>query len=206
MTWLLAYGEGGSWLPLEMTPIHPILVNFTAALVPVSFAAEVLGRYLRKTSLTGTAWWTLLAAAMITPLTAASGWYWKNQMDMPGAGGQRMAIHQWLGISLALLFIAITAWRGRLFRRERTPGYGYLSVLAVFVGLLTLQGHLGGVMSFGSGDADARNVHAPSPRAGMHIPIPASQATAPTPVPASQASSDDADGWSDLIHVKRKAP
>jgi uncharacterized membrane protein len=240
MIWLLAHGEGGTWLPLEMTPIHPILVNFTAALVPVSFAAEVLGRILKKPSLTGTAWWTLLAAAMVTPLTAAAGWYWKNQMDMDGTGGRQMAIHQWLGITLALLFIVIAAWRGRMFKRNRTPGYGYLSVLAVLVGLLTLQGHLGGVMSFGSGDADAKHDQSPTPHAGMSspettprgvptksgdstmatapasvdvpgmatdMPMPASAATAPAPPPASPAaSSDDAEGWSDSIHVKRKVP
>ncbi len=233
MLWLLADGGGSEWLPLQMTPIHPILVNFTAALVPVSFAAEVLGRWFKKPSLTGTAWWTLLAAALVTPLTAAAGWYWKNQMDMPGNRAQ-MAIHQWLGISLAVLLVAMTVWRGQLFRRDRTPGCGYLAVLGVLVGLLTLQGHLGGAMSFGDGDANPADDPSPAPRAGMTTPgmnapvISRPPATSPThdhetpatttavvgkgtAMPATtiatsptSAHTADADGWLDSIHVKGK--
>lgn len=227
MLWLLAHGGGGGWLPLEMTPIHPILVNFTAALVPVSFAAELLGRFLKKPSLTGTAWWTLLAAAMVTPLTAAAGWYWKSQMDMAGMDSRQMAVHQWLGISLAILFIAVTAWRGRMFRRDRTPGYGYLAMLAALVGLLTLQGHLGGVMSFGDGDANAANDASPAPRAGMSMPgmvrssatlpirgevappttasaMPATATMATSTATPASAPAADTEGWLDSIHVKGK--
>jgi uncharacterized membrane protein len=222
---ILAHAAGSGWLPLEMTPIHPILVNFTAALVPTSFAAELFGRWLRKPSLTSTAWWTLLLAATVTPLTVAAGWYWMRQMDMPGMDGRQMAIHKWLGISLAVLFIALTAWRGHMFRRDRVPSYGYLSVLMMLCALLTLQGHLGGVMSFGGGvSPDVDGDRAATTQAVMsEMPgirrTPATNATAsmpttittgtpmnmpmPSTLPASTPSVD-ADGWSDSIHVKRK--
>lgn len=233
MTWLLAHGGSTDWLPLEMTPIHPILVNFTAALIPTSFLADVLGRCLRKQSLTETAWWTLLLAAIVTPLTAAAGWYWMRQMDMPGMDSRQMAIHQWLGISLAVLFIALAAWRGRFYRRATVPGYAYLGLLALLCGLLTVQGHLGGVMSFGdSGGAEIDSNHAAPPKAGMPevpgmhdraIGMPVTDlstmpnstqtpATEPatrlpaTPAPSTAASTTDADGWSDVIHVKGHHP
>ena len=38
--------------------LHPILVNFTAALVPVSVGSDVLGWVFRKQSLRDTGWWT----------------------------------------------------------------------------------------------------------------------------------------------------
>lgn len=53
---------------MELPPLHPILVNFTAALVPASFVSDVLGRFLRRESLRSAAWWMLLYAAIITPL------------------------------------------------------------------------------------------------------------------------------------------
>src|SRR5438477_73049 len=65
-------------------------------------------------------------------------------MDMPP-----MTIHKWLGTALAVVFLALTFWRWRIHRRaEELPSRLYLTCAAVIVGLLTLQGHLGGKMSF----------------------------------------------------------
>jgi uncharacterized membrane protein len=45
---LLAHaGEGGGSAFFQMPPLHPILVNFTAALVPASLLSDVLGRLFR---------------------------------------------------------------------------------------------------------------------------------------------------------------
>ena len=59
------------------TKLHPILVNFTAALIPVSVASDIIGRFLKNESLRSTAWWTLFYATLITPFTAITGWlFW----------------------------------------------------------------------------------------------------------------------------------
>ena len=60
--------------------IHPILVNFTAALVPASVGSDIVGRMLRKASLHTAAWWMLVYAAAITPLTVFAGWWWKQKV------------------------------------------------------------------------------------------------------------------------------
>jgi uncharacterized membrane protein len=49
---------------------HPILVNFTVALVPVSVAGDAAARLRRDESMRHAAWWTLLCSAAITPVTA----------------------------------------------------------------------------------------------------------------------------------------
>ncbi len=183
MIWLIAHGVQNGWLPIQMTPIHPILVNFTAALVPTSFAADLLGRWFGKRSLSSTGWWTLMAATLITPLTVAAGWYWKLQSDMSGMDTRQMAVHQWLGSGLAVLFVGLAIWRGQLFRRDRIPGFGYLSVLAILVGLLTLQGHLGGVMSFGDDDTVADGGHLEARRAGTTST--STSQTSPTTAPTA---------------------
>jgi uncharacterized membrane protein len=144
---LLAHAGEGGWFPHGPSPLHPILVNFTAALVPASLFSDVLGRLLRRQSLTAAGWWMLLYAAAITPFTALAGWLWLRRMggmDMPP-----MTIHKWLGTALAVLFLPLVLWRWRIQRRSHgAPSWLYLACAAVVVGALTLQGHFGGKMSF----------------------------------------------------------
>jgi uncharacterized membrane protein len=122
------------------------LVNFTAALIPLSIASDLLGKLTRRESLNHAAWWMLFYAAAITPLTALFGWLWKNSM---GTTDQVMFIHQWLGISLAVAFIILASWRGTLYSRSKSPGIPYFLLAALIAAALMYQGHLGGSMAFG---------------------------------------------------------
>jgi uncharacterized membrane protein len=137
-------------MQFNVPPLHPILVNFTAALLPVSLVSDLLGVILRKESLKFAGWWTLFYATVITPVTAAAGWYWMRtmgDMDHP-----EMSVHKWLGTALAVAFVAMAVWRWRIYRSSNTPGVLYLSVASSVVIALVLQGHLGGSMSFGTAD------------------------------------------------------
>lgn len=127
--------------------IHPMLVNFTAALVPVSVGSDILGWIFRKQSLRDTGWWTLCFAAVITPFTAIAGllFWMKDDVGVPG-----MNIHKWLGISLAAFLVGFALWRWWFFMRNRRPNVFYLLVALAVVGALVYQGHLGGDQSFGS--------------------------------------------------------
>ncbi len=130
---------------VTVTKLHPILVNFTAALIPVSIASDLLSGYLKKITLRDTAWWTLFYATIITPLTAISGWlFWME--DDRGVTG--MTIHKWLGTALAALLFGLFFWRLRLYRQGRYASVGYLVVGLLFVAALVVQGHLGGEQVF----------------------------------------------------------
>jgi len=131
---------------MTVPPLHPVLVNFTAGLFPVAVLADWLGRLFRRKSLHAAAWWVLLFAAAITPLTALAGWLWYRQLgDM---GHVQMHIHPWLGLSLAILLPTLAVWRGRIYARDQAPTRGYLiSATVVFLALI-VQGHLGATMSF----------------------------------------------------------
>lgn len=164
---LHAGGAGGPhW---QFPPLHPILVNFTAALIPVSFAFDVLGRVTRKESLRSAGWWTLLAAVIVTPFTAFAGWWWLRTMGE--MDHSTMTIHKWLGTSLAVAVVPMVLWRGWLYRRGIPPAWPYLLALLLVVGALVYQGDLGGSMSFGAG-ADADD--APHPSMPMPMSTPAS--------------------------------
>jgi uncharacterized membrane protein len=137
--------------PLAQLPwqnIHPILVNFTAALVPVSVVSDLSGKVLGRESLKNAAWWSLCYAAAITPFTAAAGWLWRRSIEA-ALSPDLITLHQRLGVSLAVAFVALTIWRGLLHRRGETPGAAYFLLAAVILGALMYQGHLGGSMTFG---------------------------------------------------------
>ena len=130
---------------VTLTKLHPILVNFTAALVPMSVASDAVGYFRRNESLRHTAWWTLWVATILTPFTAITGWlFWMS--DDNGVTG--MTIHKWLGTSLVFLLFGLFAWRRNLHRRKQWPTAAYLVTGAVLVLALVVQGHLGGQQVF----------------------------------------------------------
>lgn len=71
---------------------------------------------------------------------------------MGGMDHREMDVHKWLGTSLAGVFILLAIWRGRIHARGVWPGALYLITTGLLVAGLTLQGHLGGMMSFGAGE------------------------------------------------------
>jgi len=128
--------------------LHPILVNFTAALVPASVGSDLLGKITRRISLTQAAFWMMVYAAAVTPLTALAGWFWKQQVDA-GLPPEIITRHQWVGISLAGVFIFLAIWRFKLHSRDERPGAGYLLTAFILVAALIYEGNLGGSMVFG---------------------------------------------------------
>ena len=134
--------------PFSWENIHPILVNFTAALIPVSVFSDVAGKLFRRESLSHAAWWTLLFAAAVTPATVLAGWFWKRAIG-PALPSDVIAIHQCLGISLGVAFVIQALWRGLLHQRSERPGLSYLLLATLVLAALLYQGHLGGSMTFG---------------------------------------------------------
>jgi plastocyanin/uncharacterized membrane protein len=137
------------WSP-PRTPqeFHPILVNFTAALLPLALLSDVLGRIFRLRSFHHAAWWTVLYAAVITPFTAAAGWWWKltQGSDLPA---KLITVHQWLGTATVGLFVILAIWRWKIHKQDAAPNFPYLTFAAIVVLALVYQGSLGGKMVFG---------------------------------------------------------
>jgi uncharacterized membrane protein len=151
--------------------IHPILVNFTAALIPVSVGADIFARILKKDSLRATAWWTLVIVACITPFTAVAGWLFWMKDDIGVTG---MTIHKWLGTALAFIVVGLMLWRWWAYQKDRWPSMIYLCAGIVVVGAIVYQGHLGGHQSFGSMDAP--------PNDSSHHSASDNASTAPAPI------------------------
>jgi len=131
--------------------IHPALVHFTTALLPASFASDILGKFTQRYSLTPAAWWMLLYGAIATPMTVVAGWIWAGEIAGPSGVSSipGLAVHQWLGTALVFCFVALAVWRGRFFMRGRKPGTAYLAVAGGIVAALMYQGYIGGKMTLG---------------------------------------------------------
>ena len=143
-----ARGLPGFRPPRSPQELHPILVNFTAALLPLALLSDLLGLWLKRSSLHSAAAWMVLYTAIITPLTGAAGWWWK----IKSAGTLRpnlIAVHEWLGTSLAVVFIVLAVWRWHLYRKNAVPTLAYLVFALVAMLALVYQGSLGGAMVFG---------------------------------------------------------
>jgi len=134
--------------PRSPQELHPILVNFTAALLPLALLSDLLGRLLKRPPLHSAAAWMVLYAAIITPLTGLAGWWWKSQ----AAGAlppNLITVHQWLGTSLVVVFALLAMWRWRIQKQGGVPTIGYLIFTGIVVLALIYQGSLGGAMVFG---------------------------------------------------------
>jgi plastocyanin/uncharacterized membrane protein len=138
------------WKPPRLPQeIHPILVNFTAALLPLAFLSDLLGKIFRRQSLHNAAWWMVAYGAAITPFTAAAGWWWKTNAG-PDLPARLIVVHQWLGTAAAIFFVALALWRWAIQRRGVQPSTAYLAFAFGGVLALVYQGSLGGRMLFGS--------------------------------------------------------
>lgn len=174
---------------IELPPLHPILVHFPVALLPIATLFDLLGRVRKNAALAHAGCFSLLAAAAVTPLTAASGWLWLRDIGEMAHGD--MVIHQWLGTALPLLLIPLSVWRYRIHARATQPTKAFLAALIIVLGLVTFQGHIGGRMTFGA----AAPLDAPPASPMQHSAGGEHSSTAPT-----TAASDD--GWGDSIKVK----
>lgn len=132
-------------------PLHPIFVNFVAALVPTSFFFEVFGVWTKRETLTAAARWTLAVGAVFAALAAITGWLWAVSMPQHEQTSQLMTWHKWLGTIGVILVIAIALVRWLTIGTHRTPGWVYACFATVVFLALLVQGDLGGAMSFGHG-------------------------------------------------------
>lgn len=137
------------WTPPTLPQeIHPILVNFTAALLPLALLSDLLGRIFKRQSLHNAAFWIIVYAACITPFTAAAGWWWRHSLgaNLPA---KLITVHEWLGTAAVFIFIGLGLWRWSIHKRGIAPTVAYLVCALLAVLALVYQGSLGGAMVFG---------------------------------------------------------
>lgn len=160
---------GANNLPYSI-PIHPNLVHLTLGLFIVAISFDIVGalfplekplfKYLAipatRSSFFDVGWYNLLASAIVTFFTVASGFY-EIMLAQPfeavrsawGLGAMStMLWHGVGGVLLLLLIVLMTVWRGfqrYVWRKDmaRQVQWSYLAVGLVIFALMFFQGTLG---------------------------------------------------------------
>jgi uncharacterized membrane protein len=99
-------------------PIHPIIVHFVIAMVFFSFFCDVLGYLTHNRRLFEVSFWNLLIAAISVFLAVIFGQFEAGLSQPYEAAQATLSLHTMTGWLLAVLTIAITAWRFVIRRRN----------------------------------------------------------------------------------------
>ncbi len=165
-------------------PLHPIFVHFSIALTGASFGFDLAGVLLGHASLATAGWWTLAAAAIVTPGTIVTGIVSRLRLPMEeGPARSYLRAHMALGPVFFGVLLSMTAWRAALWERAATVPWMYLSAMGGLVCVMAVQGYLGGelVYRFGA-EVQGRFRELPTEPPGV------AAGTAPAPPP--RASTD----------------
>ena len=126
---------------------HPVIVHFPIALFIASAVFEILAAWRKQPVLAGVAYYNLLGAALSIPFTVATGLLaWQFQLEGAALKGN-LRLHVVFALTTAIIILALFWKRLRLRKRNESPRTGYFALITIGLVLITLTGHLGGILS-----------------------------------------------------------
>jgi uncharacterized membrane protein len=126
---------------------HPVIVHFPIALFLASAVFEILAVWRKQPALAAVAYFNLLGAAISIPFTIATGLAaWRLQLEGATLKGN-LQLHLLFALTSAAVILTLCWKRYRLHASQRQPGAGYFVVLALGLMMMTVTGHLGGIVS-----------------------------------------------------------
>ena len=126
---------------------HPVIVHFPIALFIMSALFEALALWRKQPLFASVAYYNLLAAAISIPFTIATGLAaWQFQLEGATLKGN-LLLHLVFAITTATIILSLFWRRFRLRKNGESPRAGYFAVLALGLMMITITGHLGGILS-----------------------------------------------------------
>jgi len=126
---------------------HPVIIHFPIALFIASAVFELLAAWRKQPLFASVAYYNLLGAALTLPLAIATGlgaWQW--QLEGAALKGNLM-LHLICALSSASLIFFLSWMRWRFRVKGNSPGLAYFAVTFLALMMITLTGHLGGILS-----------------------------------------------------------
>jgi uncharacterized membrane protein len=126
---------------------HPVLIHFPIGLFIASVVFDLLAVWRKQPILATVAYYNLLGAALTVPLAIGTGlgaWQW--QLEGATLKGN-LRLHMICALTSALLILFLSWLRSRLRNKDRLPGIAYWAITLVTLLVITLTGHLGGILS-----------------------------------------------------------
>src|SRR6266566_4676342 len=120
---------------------HPVIIHFPIALFIASAVFEVLAVWRKQPVFASVAYYNLLGAAIATGLGA-----WRWQLEGATLKGN-LLLHMICALTSASLIFFLCWMRSRLRAKGFSPDYAYFLVTLLALMVITLTGHLGGILS-----------------------------------------------------------
>jgi uncharacterized membrane protein len=126
---------------------HPVIIHFPIALFIASVVFELLAIWRKNPVFASVAYFNLVGAAMTLPFAIATGLgAWRWQLEGAVLKGNLM-LHLICALSSASLIFILCWMRWRLRNKAISPGIVYFAVTFLALMVITLTGHLGGILS-----------------------------------------------------------
>ena len=126
---------------------HPVIVHFPIALFIMSALFEALAVWRKQPMFASVAYFNLLAAAISIPFTIATGLAaWQFQLEGAALKGN-LRLHLVFAVTTATIILSLFWKRYRLRKRDDSPSAAYFALMALGLVMITLTGHLGGILS-----------------------------------------------------------
>ncbi len=126
---------------------HPVIIHFPIGLFIASVVFDLLAVWRKQPILAAVAYYNLLGAALAIPLAIASGlgaWQW--QLEGATIKGN-LRLHMICAVTSALLIFFLSWMRSRPRNKGSSLSIGYWALTLVALVVITLTGHLGGILS-----------------------------------------------------------
>ena len=126
---------------------HPVIVHFPIALFIASAVFDILAIWRKQPVFSAVAYFNLLGAALTIPLAIATGLgAWRWQLEGVKLKGN-LQLHLICALTTGAIIFLLCWRRSRLRAKGDSPGAGYFAVMALGLMMVTLTGHIGGILS-----------------------------------------------------------
>ena len=126
---------------------HPVIVHFPIALFIASAVFDILAIWRKQPVFGAVAYFNLLGAALTIPLAIATGLgAWRWQLEGVKLKGN-LQLHLICALTTGAIIFLLCWRRSRLRAKGDSPGAGYFAVMALGLMMITLTGHIGGILS-----------------------------------------------------------
>ena len=126
---------------------HPVIIHFPIALFIASVVFDLLALWRQRPIFVAVANYNLIGAAIMLPLTLATGLgAWRWQLEGAALKGN-LLLHIIFAVTSATLVFLLCVIRLRLRDAGRMQRLAYFSVTFLALLAITITGHLGGILS-----------------------------------------------------------
>lgn len=144
------HGSGGNWLSPLFGKLHPIVIHFPIAGVFFAFLLQMASFLFKDKELRFAVGFLLILSCLSILMAGITGWSNASSRTFSGEEIELVFRHRWLGIVSSVLVLLTTVLH---FKHKEEKGRvfgGYMLLLIISVALVSLTGHFGGTLVYGT--------------------------------------------------------